>query len=453
MSNVVYRKIGEHKGKPRIYLEGQKLATQGIAPGMRFRLMKKQDQICLSFCDDGERKVSRRKQKDGYLPVMDIRADAIESVFGQAERIRAIIKPDEIIITIHHRELAEKERLERLIRKLCNNEPLDMGSLAHGGGVLDHALHNGLNLANIATRLSFAVEIEGKYLDASQRNNPVWDKSSIAIEAPMQDVETYKLPKVDILASGIPCVGASLAGRSSNKLSRAEEHETAGSLFVAFLNIIMATQPSIIVLENVPPYQTTASMTVIRQVLSEIGYKVHETILDGNQMGALEARKRLCVVAITDGLDGFDINNIEPLRTKESCLNDVMEFIPDDSPRWKVLDYLDSKEKRDIASGKGFKRQLLTGNENSCGTIGRGYSKLRSTEPFIRHLSTGKQRIFTPREHARVKTIPEYLINGVSDTVAHEILGQSVIHCSFIAVGKTIGDAINFNLSEKAVAA
>jgi len=453
MSNVVYRKIGEHKGKPRIWLEGQKLATQGITPGMRFSLIKKQDQICLSFCDDGARKVSRRKQKDAYLPVMDIRADEIEAVFGQAERIRAIIKPDEIIITIHHREIAEKERLERLIRKLCNNEPLEMGSLAHGGGVLDHALHTGLNLANIAARLSFAVEIEGKYLDASQRNNSVWDKDSIAIEAPMQDVETHKLPKVDLLAAGIPCTGASISGRSKNKLSRAEEHETAGSLFVAFLKIVMATQPSIIVLENVPPYQTTASMTVIRQVLSEIGYQVHETILDGNQMGALEARKRLCVVAITEGLNGFDINNIKALRTKETSLNDVMECIDDDSPRWKILDYLDQKEQRDIASGKGFKRQLLTGNESSCGTIGRGYSKLRSTEPFLKHPLTGKQRIFTPREHAKVKTIPEYLVSGVSDTVAHEILGQSVIHCSFIAVGKTIGDAINFNISEKAVAA
>lgn len=313
MSNVVYRKIGINKGKKRIWLEGQKLASQGIKPGMRFSLTKDNERkmLVIVFGDDGERIVSRRKQKNAYLPVMDVRTDDIEAVFGQAERIRAVIRSDEIVITIHHREVAEKERFERLIHKLCNQEPLDVGSLAHGGGILDHALHTGLKMANVSSRLSFAVEIEGKYLDASQRNNPIWDKDSIAIEAPMQDVEACKLPRVDILSAGLPCTGASLSGRSSNKLSCAEEHEKAGALFVFFLNIIMATQPAIIVLENVPPYQNTASMTVIRQVLTDIGYGLHETILDGNEMGALEARKRLCVVGITNGLKGFDVKHKE----------------------------------------------------------------------------------------------------------------------------------------------
>ena len=164
MSNVVYRKIGINKGKKRIWLEGQKLASQDIKPGMRFSLIKdsRKKALVIVFVDDGERMVSRRKQKDAYLPVMDVRTDDIEAVFGQAERIRAVIRPDEIVITIHHREVAEKERFERLIQKLCNQEPLDVGSLAHGGGILDHALHTGLKMANVSSRLSFAVEKIGR---------------------------------------------------------------------------------------------------------------------------------------------------------------------------------------------------------------------------------------------------------------------------------------------------
>ncbi len=448
MSNVVYRKIGINKGKKRIWFEGQKLASQGIKPGMRFSLTKDNERkmLVIVFGDDGERMVSRRKQKDAYLPVMDVRTDDIEAVFGQAERIRAVIRSVEIVITIHHREVAEKERLDRLIHKLCNQEPLDVGSLAHGGGILDHALHTGLKMVNIASRLSFAVEIEGKYLDASQRNNPIWDKDSIAIEAPMQDVEACKLPRVDILSAGLPCTGASLSGRSKNKLSRAEEHEKVGALFVFFLNIIMATQPAIIVLENVPPYQDTASMTVIRQVLADIGYRLHETILDGNEMGALEARKRLCVIAVTNGLKGFDVNNIVSLRNKERTLNEVIEPVDDDSSRWKKLDYLEAKALRDLKSGKGFKRQLLTGDESHCGTIGAGYAKLRSTEPFLKHPVTGLQRIFMSSEHARIKTIPGTLVSGLSETVAHQVLGQSVIHVAFQAVGKTLGEMFLHNL-------
>lgn len=53
------------------------------------------------------------------------------------------------------------------------------------------------------------------------------------------------------------------------------------------------------------------------------------------------------------------------------------------------------------------------------------------------------QRLLSPQEHARVKDIPEHLIEGLSDTVAHEVLGQSVIHSVFRGVGEHIGDALN----------
>ena len=452
MSNVSYLKVGENKGTKRIWLQGQKLASQGIKPGMRYSLECDTDKICLVFSQDGKRLVSKKKVKDSLLPVMDVRADEIEEVFGDnVERVRVVIRSNEIIITLHHLEAAEHERLERLIKKLCNNEPLNTGSLAHGGGVLDLAIHTGLNMAGVDSRLSFAIEVERKYLDASLKNNPIWDGDSIAIESPMQDVEYKKLPKVEILNAGLPCTGASIAGRSKNKLSRAEEHETAGSLFITFINAIMTVQPAIFVLENVVPYQNTASMTVIRQVLSELGYVLHETILDGNEFGALEARKRLCVVGLTKGLRGFDINHIKPLRTKESSLNQILENISDDSPRWKKMDYLKTKEERDIRNGKGFVRQVLHGNESYCGCIGKAYSKLRSTEPMLENARTKLLRIFTPLEHSRAKTIPEYLVNGLSDTVAHEIMGQSVIYCAFQAVGKSIGKFVTEYSKQKIV--
>jgi len=456
MSNVVYRKIGMHKGKKRIWFEGQKLSFHGIEPGMQYSLEPDSDthQIKIIFKKDGDLTVSRRKNKDNYLPVMDVRSDDIQAVFGDAERIRAVIHSDKIVITIHHRDIAQKERLDRIINKLLSNEALEVGSLAHGGGILDHALHTGFNMSDVKTRLNFAVEIERKYLDSSQRNNPIWDKESIAIEAPMQDVEISKLTrKIEILVAGLPCTGASISGKSKNKLSRAEEHETAGGLFIAFLNFITALQPSIIVLENVTEYQDTASMTVIRHVLTEIGYVLHETILEGNEFGALESRKRLCVVGMTKGLEGFNVDNIIPLREKEPCLNSVLETIPDDSYRWKNKDSAKAKEIKDKKAGNGFRRNAVTGIEVKCKTIGAGYARIRQTETSLKHPSKELERILTPREHAKVKTIPVNLIDGLSDTVAHQVLGNSVIHCAFQAVGKAIGETINFNINKLKIAA
>lgn len=51
-------------------------------------------------------------------------------------------------------------------------------------------------------------------------------------------------------------------------------------------------------------------------------------------------------------------------------------------------------------------------------------------------------RIFTPLEHCRLKGIPAYMVEGVSDTTAHQILGQSVIYPAFVAVAKQLGTSI-----------
>uniref|UniRef100_UPI0003655874 DNA cytosine methyltransferase n=1 Tax=Thioalkalivibrio sp. ALgr3 TaxID=1239292 RepID=UPI0003655874 len=293
----------------------------------------------------------------------------------------------------------------------------------------------------VPVELAFANEADGDYLEASLANNPIWHKDAIAIEAPMQDVEWRKLPAIDILAAGLPCTGASLSGRAKNGLAKAEEHETAGPLFVAFIAAIQTLRPSVVLLENVPQYGTTTSMTVIRSVLSSLDYELHEAVLDGHELGALERRNRFCLVA-ADRQVPFAFEGLRSIRERESCIQDVLEDIGPDDPMWKEYSYLSDKEARDKEAGKGFRRQLLDGSETSLGTIGRGYAKARSTEPFIRHpADPGRSRLLTPVEHARVKAVPESLIAGLSATRAHEILGQSVAHAAFEAVGQHLGQS------------
>lgn len=442
MTAVTYTKVGESHGIARLWLEGTRLSKEGITPGTRYQVMYDKDHTrVLVHIGTGDRVVSKRSRNGREHPIIDINSKELAELFGgPVGRVRVLIKPTGIVVSLHHQDVAERERFERIIGKLQAGEPLNVGSLAHGGGVLDNAFHAGLKLAGVSSRLAFAVEIEGKYLDASCENNPIWDERSIAIEAPMEEVEYHRLPKVEALVAGLPCTGASLSGLAKNKLKRAEEHETAGPLFVAFLEAIKALNPAVVLLENVPNYQNTASYTVIQSVLTAIGYEVHDTVLEN--MGSLEERMRFCMVAVTKGLP-FDFANLVPLRQAEASISEILESVPDDSERWKTFDYLDAKEQRDKAAGKGFRRQLLDGSEPRCGTIGRGYQKARSTEPFLKHPTNGKQRLFTPAEHARAKTIPEQLVAGLCDTTAHEILGQSVIHTAFMAVGKLVGDALN----------
>lgn len=446
MTAIVYRKLGENRDRGRLWLQGQRLASQGIQVGMAYAVEydHAKKRLVVRFSETGTRVVSRKKKprSDLYEPVIDIESHELRDVFGSVDRVRVVIKPEGLLVTIHHQDATERERFARFVEKVKAVEPLNVGSLAHGVGGLDLAIHRGLASAGIASRLAWAVEIEGEYLDASQRNNPIWDEHSLALEAGMEEVEASRLPPVEILLAGLPCVGASMSGRAKNGLKAAEEHETAGTLFIAFLDFIKTLNPGVVLLENVVPYQNTVSMGVIRSVLGHLGYEVHEEVLNGNEMGALENRDRMCMIAVTRGI-AFDFEGIKPVRHKETNIAQILDAVPEDSDRWKTFSYLNDKQERDKAAGKGFRRQLLDGSESSCGTIGRGYAKARSTEPFLVHPSgDGRQRLFTPAEHARVKTIPQELIAGMSDTRAHEVLGNSVIYSAFVAVGKHLGNAV-----------
>ena len=448
MATIINTKLGDHKGRKRVWVEGAKLEREGYEPGQRYDLEVKDSQVFLKITDQGKYKVSKRQRNGRISPIIDLTANELAVLFEGVDMLRVAVKRGTIIISAHHQHGRIIERVDRLINKVASGKPLDVCSLFHGGGVLDKAMHKGLEDAGISSRLAIAVELESKYLDSSIQNNPeLWDEESVAIESPVQAVNLARnAPPVDILMGGIPCTGASRAGRSKNKLQYAESHDAAGAMFFNFLQFVEVLNPSVVIAENVTEYQHTASMEVIRSVLDSLGYDVQEHLLDGNDYGVLEKRKRLCIMAVSKGLEGLNLEETQPIRKKEHSLSEILDDVPNDSPRWKSFTYLAEKESRDKAAGKGFSRQLLTGKDEHCGTIGKDYAKCRSTEPFITNeANPALSRILTPAEHCRVKGIPEEVIEGLSDTTAHQVLGQSVIYPAFRAVGRHLGLALNHN--------
>ncbi|KWS20033.1 DNA methyltransferase [Pseudomonas syringae pv. syringae] len=452
-SLLITPKIGEARGVPRIWLEGQKLLSAGIEIGTRFSLIRPEGQTRLELVpatspelNTGDVTVSRRVKNGITTPLIEIRTALLRSLFKTAEKVRVVIRLGRIVITPLDNDKRIEERLARLKRKLDAQEPLAVCSLFHGGGVLDRAIHAGLARSGIDTFVRIGIEVEDQYLDASLRNNPMlWRDTSFAICADVRDVQRGTgTPECDLVVAGIPCTGASRAGKAKNKLNSAEQHPSAGSLFIDFLDFVRYSNPVMAIVENVPDYQTSTSMEVIRSVLKSLGYRLFECILDGAVFGAFESRSRMALVAYTDGaFEPLRLDQITPLRTKERSLKDLMDAVPETDESWKCYDYLGRKEERDIASGKGFRRQLLTPEATSCGCIGRGYAKARSTEPFIRHpRNPALSRLLTVSEHARVKTIPVEIVEGVSNTTAHEILGQSVIYTAFEAIAAAVGKLI-----------
>lgn len=450
MTTIINAKIGESKGLPRVWMEGQKLHHGGVQIGKKYTIKadvtaKRLELIEVPFDFSGKHLTVSKRERNGVVhPVIDLRSGQIREVFEEDDKVRIALRRGRIVITALQIQTKIRERLKRIKDKLDRGEKLPVASLFHGGGVLDRAIHSGMLRAGVGSFIQVGVEIESEYLDASLRNNPqIWTEDSIAISSDVRDVYLGEnSPEVCILIGGIPCTGASKSGKAKNKLKCAEDHDEAGALYIDYLNWVRAVNPAIAVIENVSDYADTASMSAIRKVLRHLGYELHETVLNAWDFGALERRERMVLVAITQGLgDTFSFSNLKVNKVRETCLNDILDPIPLDNERWKPYEYLASKEIRDKAAGKGFRRQLLTGKEDGCGVIGRHYFKGRSTEPFLIHpVRPELSRLFTKAEHARIKGIPQEILDGVSETTAQEIAGQSVGYDQFVSVGQEMGN-------------
>lgn len=446
MQTFTVLKIGENKGAPRIWAEGSRLVKAGFTAGRRYAIRVKEQTLILEAHEDGSRVVSAKRRGETEVPVIDLNSRELLSIFEGMSAVRVVMEEGKLFILPLASEAKRLQREARLKRELDAGS-LTVGSLSHGGGILSHALHNGLQEEGLEPELAFANDIREDMLDHASSANEAWSERTSYIAAPMQELAfdewaVSHLPKVSILEAGIPCSGASVAGRAKRGLAHPEEHPDVGHLAVAFIAIIARVQPAAVLLENVPAYQSSASASIIRNSLRDMGYEIHETVLDAAEWNTLEERKRFCLVAVSKGIH-FDFSMVERPERIERSLAEVLENVPADDPRWSPMTYLKEKERRDKAAGKGFAMQVFGPEDKGIKTLTKGLQKNRSTDPKIRHpFNPELLRLPTPVEHARCKGIAEHLVPQGSATFAHEVLGQSICPRPFEAVARAIGKAL-----------
>ncbi len=448
MSNqtvLINTKLGVSKEKPRIWIEGHHLRKAGLNPGMTLGV--KFDSGHANLAEDIESpdhavKVSKRTYKGVEKPLLEIRHDKLAELFGDRAKIRIIARQGRLIIRLHHITERARARIKRLKKRLSAGEKLQVGSLFHGGGTLDHAFHDGLERSGIQSTVSVVNELESRFLGSSTENNHhLWDDDTIFLHSAIEDLDLSRACSLDVVLAGIPCTGASLAGRASKKLKFAEQHETAGALFFSFLEFVKATNAAIVVLENVPLYQSTASYSVICSVLQSLGYAVNDVILNGNDFGALEGRDRLFMVATTEGLPEVDLSELLPVREKEATASEVLDPVPLDSDAWREFPYLDKAEQKAVVKGNGFKRNYIDPESSTTNTIKKTNHKCQTDGVFVRHpTDPTKSRLPRGGEHARLKTVPESIIQGASEKLACEILGQGIVHAAGVSLAMGVAE-------------
>lgn len=436
MDSYLVRAVGQNRGSRRIYLDGAFLSRSHFTPGTPYDI-----DVCsatraleLRRCETGSRVVSRKRKPGSseFLPVIDINSNGVLAVFGGISMVRIVIACGVITITPIASELARFERLERLLQSVQSGR-LRIGSVAHGIGVLAFSAHAGLMRSRLVAELEVAVELDSKWLSHAMLNNPVWSANTVAVGAPMQEFAQDAVSgcfRVDVLELGIPCSGASRAGKAKRRLNRMESHPEVGHLVVPVLMLINAWSPAIVVLENVKTYANEASADLLRSMLADMGYEVHEVVLAATDFGELERRERWFMVAVTRGID-FDItavvSDVASRYRHIRYVADVLDPIDDDAPEWSTFDYLHAKALRDAEKGANFANQTVDVSDIEVPTLRKGYQKAGSTDPLLAHPSKpGLKRRFTVIEHARLKGQPESLIQGLGLVDGHAALGQSV---------------------------
>lgn len=480
-ATLINSTVGESKGKPRVWFEGGHVARSGIQSGEVLYVNFSDGKIEASHNEpesyDYKFKVSGRTNKKNGVrtPVVDLRHQEID-VVGHGE-IRIAIRGGKVVIrhfveSEFYKEKYKKaqefldagntlkiadlfqiknksERCEeianRLKNKIHSGLPLDSGEFFCGGGIMQDAIHSGFKRAGVELSTKFVNDIDRKFLGHNAINNcHLWSTDTVFIESPIEKIDFSKSGSVEIICAGIPCLGASLAGRSSLNLRRAEDHSKVGLAFVPLLQAIFELSPAIIQLENVTQYLKTDSMKIITTVLEGLGYNIAVKVLGGDAVGALEKRERMVMVATVSTLNSFDFEDIHFSQTDYQCVGDCLDSnIDEQSDRWKSYDYLKAKEIRDKKKGNNFARTILDQRSTSVPTIKRLNHKAQSDGIFIAHPTNQElSRLPTIEENSRFKTVPLRLINGLSETLGTEILGQGVIWKVFDDLGEAMGQTL-----------
>lgn len=268
-------------------------------------------------------------------------------------------------------------------------------------------------------------------------------------------------PAHDVLLGGFPCQPFSIAGVSKkNSLGRPHgfDDPTQGTLFFEIKEILKAKRPAAFVLENVKNLKSHDNGNTFKVIISvlrdELGYEVHERIIDGGHFTP-QHRERIVIVGFARPTNFTWKDLVLPPKT-DHRLGDILHrtdgtepFLSHDGDRyfnhnlgtvnerytlteglWK---YLQEYAKKHKAAGNGFGFGLVN-SESRTRTLSARYHK-DGSEILVEQPNNRPRRL-TPRECARLMGFDDSFVIPVSDTQAYRQFGNSVVMPVFREVAR-----------------
>ena len=198
-------------------------------------------------------------------------------------------------------------------------------------------------------------------------------------------------------------------------------------MFFNILEILNIKKPKAFILENVQNLKDYQNGNILNKILKELrkNYYVQEPeILDAQDFGLAQRRKRIFIVGFLNYNGEFEY----PKPTfKKTIIKDFLDKYP---PRKYIISDLlwNSHKKRKIRNkkaGKGFGFRMSYPNDKATVTISARYYK-DGGECLLYRGENKNPRKLTPREVFRLQGFPESFKFPVSDLQAYKQAGNAV---------------------------
>jgi DNA (cytosine-5)-methyltransferase 1 len=138
------------------------------------------------------------------------------------------------------------------------------------------------------------VELDKHACATLRANRPEWKVTEIDLREYADSLRPNNLPRVDLVAGGVPCPPFSVAGR---QLGPADERD----LFPVALKIVAKVRPRAVMLENVRGLLDPRFSEYRAQILSELdsmGYRGSWKLFNASDFGVAQLRPRSVLVAL-----------------------------------------------------------------------------------------------------------------------------------------------------------
>jgi len=250
------------------------------------------------------------------------------------------------------------------------------------------------------------------------------------------EIDEADIPKHDVLLAGFPCQPFSNIGKREGF-----SNETQGTLFFDIARILNHHQPDMFLLENVPgilTIQNGKTFEVIMSTLQELGYNVFYEVLDAQDFGLPQVRKRVIIIGYRIDLNITHFDFPKGTNKPKVPIRDILEDNPEGYTISKHL------QKNYLFKKDDGKPQIVDKESNlQVKTLVSTYHKIqRLTGTFVKGGDTGL-RLFSELECKRLMGFSDDFKVPVSRTQMYRQFGNSVA----VPVIKAVADQMKLQIN------